>query len=152
MIDKKYDYNWSRNIKYQHEKVFFPETVEQVQNIMTRTNFDNVRVIGSRHSFNDVADTKSGRSCHISLEKMIFFEFNRLSVKFGAGATYSKLIEACDKKGLAFQNLPSLPHLNVVGSCITGTHGSGHKFGIQATMITGMEMVLADGSIKVISK
>lgn len=115
---------------------------------MTKSNFDNVRVLGSRHCFNTIADTKTtGRTAHVSLDKMVWYKFNGLEVTFGAGSTYSKLMEAVVKQGLAITNLPSLPHLNVVGSMITGTHGSGHKFGIQAHMITGFEMVLADGSL-----
>lgn len=48
-----------------------------------------------------------------------------MHVRFGAGVTYTTLIKALVERKLALPNLPSLPHLNVVGSVVTGTHGSG---------------------------
>jgi len=48
-----------------------------------------------------------------------------MAVTFGAGITYSQLIAALAENKLALPNVPSLPHLNVVGSVVTGTHGSG---------------------------
>ena len=49
-------------------------------------------------------------------------------VTFGAGINYSKLIEALKEKKMALLGLPSLPHINVVGSIVTGTHSAGlHK-------------------------
>lgn len=106
-----------------------------------------MKVIGTRHCFNKIADTyaypqgqKPGTTAHISLEKFMWATFDKAIIKgmessgeqptvtFGAGFTYSKLIEVVAAKNLAIANLPSLPHINVVGSMITGTHGSGHKY------------------------
>jgi len=70
---------------------------------MTISNFDHVKVLGSRHCFNKIADAGlDGRACHLSLERMISYDFNGMSVKFGAGVTYSKLMQAVNDHGLAF--------------------------------------------------
>ena len=66
--------------------------------------------------------------------------------------TYSNLIKEVDAQGLAIENLPSLPHINVVGGMITATHGSGINHRILANMVTEFDIVIADGTLKTFSK
>mmetsp|Transcript_9651 Transcript_9651/g.16213 ORF Transcript_9651/g.16213 Transcript_9651/m.16213 type:complete len:115 (-) Transcript_9651:969-1313(-) len=73
-------------------------------------------------------------------------------VTFGAGHTYSQLINVVDREGYAIENLPSLPHINVVGSMLTITHGSGHNHQILAALIVEFDMVMADGTLKTFKK
>jgi len=99
--------------------------VEELQQIMKDPSIKNVKVQGSGHTFNNIADTVDG-GVLINL-----FNFKDIAVTgdvvhFGAGVTYSELIVAVDNSGKALPNLPSLPHINVVGSCITASHGSGY--------------------------
>ena len=87
-------------------------------------------MFGTRHCFNQIADSaKTKTAAHLNMAKMknvaYTYSKNETTVKFDAGLTYSELISAIAKEGLAIQNLPSLPHINVVGSMITATHGSG---------------------------
>lgn len=73
--------------------------------------------------------------------------------KFGAGVTYSTLMKAIAEHGAyAIENLPSLPHINVVGSMLTGTHGSGHKYCVLADKVLEMDVVLADGRLVTLKK
>ena len=88
-----------------------------------------MRVVGTQHTFNDIADTDG---IHLSLAK-----FNRMeitedmkSVVIGAGTTYSHLIKLLARNKVALQNMPSAPHINIVGSLITGTHGGGFELPI----------------------
>jgi len=85
----------------------------------------NVKVQGSGHTFNNIADTVEG-GVLISLVNFKQIAVEGDLVHFGAGVTYSELIVAVDNSGKALPNLPSLPHINVVGSCITASHGSGY--------------------------
>ena len=48
-------------------------------------------------------------------------------------------------------NLPSLPHINVVGSMLTGTHGSGHKYQILTNNVTEFDIVFPDGTLKTLN-
>ena len=47
--------NWAGNYMYQAEKLHRPTTIEQVQEIVA--NAASVHVLGSRHSFNAIADS-----------------------------------------------------------------------------------------------
>ena len=64
---------------------------------------------------------------------------------FGAGVTYTQLINGLKAEKLALANLPSLPHLNVVGSVVTGTHGSGESKSAIATYVTALAYIDANG-------
>ena len=83
-----------------------------------------MKVAGTSHSFNDIADTDGVRISTQNMNK-VHVDKDKMEVTFGAGITYTKLIEALVANDVAIPNVPSLPHLNVVGSVMTGTHGSG---------------------------
>ena len=52
---------------------------------------------------------------------------------------------------MALTNLPSLPHINVVGSVVTGTHGGGINNQAMATYVTQMRFVDPNGELKVVN-
>lgn len=163
--------NWSENIRYTSDEVLIPDTVYEVQKILKSNRFKNLKAFGTRHCFNKIADTrdfksgkKLGTTAHISLEKFQWTKFGKAIVKgmessgeqpvvtFGAGLTYSKLIEAVAAQNLAIENLPSLPHINVVGSMITGTHGSGHKYQTHTNNVISFNIVFPDGKLRTLTK
>ena len=115
--------NWSDNIEFTAREIAEPSSVDELMEAV-KSAPRRVKVFGTAHSFNDIADTDD---VHVSLKNFTNIKVNKAgrSVTFGAGVTYTQLIEALVKEGLALPNLPSLPHLNVVGSVVTGTHGSG---------------------------
>ena len=49
--------------------------------------------------------------------------------------------------GLSLSNLGDIDRQTVAGAISTGTHGTGARLGGLATQVTGLELVLADGSI-----
>ncbi len=62
------------------------------------------------------------------------------------------MIVAVDKAGKAIMNVPSLPHVNVVGSMVTATHGSGYFKPLLIDYVTGITIVLADGSVQKLTR
>ena len=53
---------------------------------------------------------------------------------------------------MALKQVPSLPHLNIVGSVVTGTHGSGYNNQTIASYVRAISFVDANGNVKKISK
>jgi alditol oxidase len=106
-----------------------------------------MRVLGSRHSFNDIADTKGDL---VSLRRMPrVFELDNAAgtVTVDGGVNYGALCEPLHVAGFALHNLASLPHISVAGACATATHGSGDRLGNLATAVRAIEMVAADGEV-----
>ena len=141
--------NWAGNYAYGAEMLHRPSTVEQVQEILTGA--PAVRVLGSRHSFNDIADSSE----LVTLEGMpgdVGFDRAAGTVSFNAGLKYGELVRALGAEGLALHNLASLPHISVAGAVATATHGSGDANGNLATAVAGIELVRSDGEIVAASR
>jgi xylitol oxidase len=74
------------------------------------------------------------------------------SVVFGAGTTYSHLIKLLASNKVALQNMPSAPHINIVGSLITGTHGGGVELPIMSHYAEGFRYMSPRGEMEVAIK
>src|SRR5436190_16765752 len=57
--------NWAGNLEYSTANIHYPTSVEEVQSLVKK--FDKVKALGSRHCFNDIADSKFAL---IGMEKM----------------------------------------------------------------------------------
>jgi xylitol oxidase len=141
--------NWAGNYVYRAEKLHRPSTIEQLQETIAQT--PAMRVLGSRHSFNDIADSSE----LVTLEDMpgdVVFDHAAGTVSFNAALKYGELVGALGAKGVALHNLASLPHISVAGAVATATHGSGDANGNLATAVAGLELVTSDGEISEISR
>lgn len=142
--------NWAGNYTYQARGVQYPETVEELQELVAKS--EKIKALGSRHSFNDIADTSSEQ---VSLSKLPIetsFDHERKQVIFGAGLTYGQLCPQIHEQGYALHNLASLPHISVVGSVATATHGSGDGNGNLAVGVTALEFVSGTGELVSLSR
>jgi xylitol oxidase len=101
-------------------------------------------VLGSRHTFSDIADSDELVSL-AALPPDIAIDGR--SVSCGAAVRYGELAPVLDEAGLALHNLASLPHISVAGAVATATHGSGNGNGNLATAVAALELVTADGEI-----
>ena len=136
--------NWAGNLRYHADHIFAPKSVPEVQQIVKQSA--TLRALGSRHSFNAIADSNTNQ---ISLAHLDSIEVNEkaLTVTVGAGVRYGDLAPVIDSKGFAVHNLASLPHISVAGAISTATHGSGVKNGNLATAVSGLEVVTAAGDV-----
>jgi alditol oxidase len=141
--------NWAGNITFSTSDVHTPGTIDEVRQVMK--SCAKLRVIGTRHSFNRIADSDANL---LSLKRLDSIEIDEKSrsVTVGAGVTYGKLAPVIDARGFALHNLASLPHISVAGAIATATHGSGLHNGNLATAVSGLEFVTADGEIVQLSR
>ncbi len=105
-----------------------------------------IRVLGSRHSFSDIADSAE----LLSLERLppaVVVDRDAMTVACAGAVRYGELAVELDREGLALANLASLPHIAVAGAVSTATHGSGDGNGNLATAVAALEIVTSDGSI-----
>src|SRR4051794_29639662 len=102
--------NWSGNYHYSTNKVFQPASAAQVQDAIRSVT--SVRALGTRHCFNDIADSQVAQISTLKLKDLNIASDGR-SVTIGAGIRYGDLASALDAKGFALHNLASLPHISV---------------------------------------
>jgi alditol oxidase len=137
--------NWAGNLVYSTNNVFYPESVEEVQRLVKKLPY--AKALGSRHCFNDIADSKHNLVSMEKLNKVVVLDAKAKLVTIEGGMNYGKLSPYLDQRGFGLHNLASLPHISVAGACATATHGSGVKNGNLATSVKGLEVVMADGSL-----
>ena len=125
--------NWAGNYTYSAARLHYPETVEQVQDLVSRSA--KVRALGSRHSFNDIADTPEDLISLARLDRVVALDRERSTVTVEGGARYGQLGQYLHAEGYALHNMASLPHISVAGAVATATHGSGDANGNLATAV-----------------
>jgi xylitol oxidase len=142
--------NWAGNYRYGATRLHRPASLAQLQEIVARA--PHVRVLGSRHSFNGMADSPE----LVSLDALtagttrpapIAVDLEAGTVSMGGGVTYGELVEVLRAAGAALHNLASLPHISVAGAVATATHGSGVANGNLATAVSALEIVTSSGEI-----
>ncbi|MEU9187764.1 FAD-binding protein [Streptomyces sp. NPDC048484] len=138
--------NWAGNITYSATELQRPDSLDALRSLVTRG--ERVRVLGSGHSFNLIADPGSGGVLLTltALPPSVEVDTAARTVRVAGGVRYAELARAVHGKGLALPNMASLPHISVAGSVATGTHGSGNTNGSLASPVREVELVLADGS------
>ncbi|MFT4260459.1 D-arabinono-1,4-lactone oxidase [Microbacterium sp.] len=135
--------NWAGNLVYRASAAPHPESVEDLRALFGRGG--PVRMLGSRHCFNDIADTTGSL---IALDRMPqIFEVSpeRDAVRVSGGLRYGDIAPLLEEQGLALANLASLPHISVAGAVATGTHGSGDGIGSLASAVRAITLMTAAG-------
>lgn len=142
--------NWAGNYTYLATQHHQPETVEQIQKLVIHSN--KLKALGTRHSFNDIADSSGSLISLEHLNQIIGLDREHQTVTVEAGIRYGQLSRWLHEEGYALHNLASLPHISVAGACATATHGSGDTLGNLATAVSVIEMVTANGKLIVLSR
>ena len=142
--------NWAGNHVYRAARIHAPETVKQIQELVIRS--DKLKALGTRHSFNDIADSPGDLISLEHFDKILELDRERRTVTVEAGVRYGRLARWLHEQGCALHNLASLPHISVAGACATATHGSGDRHGNLATAVSGMELVTGRGEVMVLSR
>ncbi|MFE2101971.1 MULTISPECIES: FAD-binding protein [unclassified Streptomyces] len=138
--------NWARNITYTAKEFHRPRSLDALRTLVAES--PKVRVLGSGHSFNGIADPGAdGVLLSIAdLPPVIDVDTGARAVRVSGGVRYAELARTVHAHGLALPNMASLPHISVAGSVATGTHGSGVGNGPLAAAVREVELVTADGS------
>src|SRR5215211_4242440 len=142
--------NWAGNYFYRAARLHQPETVEQIQELIVSS--DKLKALGTRHSFNDIADSAGDLISLERFDKVVGLDHERRTVTVEAGIRYGQLARWLHGEGYALHNLASLPHISVAGACATATHGSGDRHGNLATAVSQLEMIRANGEIVTLSR
>jgi alditol oxidase len=137
--------NWAGNIAFTAPDFYRPASLAELRAVVARAR--QIRVLGTGHSFNDMADSPGAQVSLAGLPPEVEVDSAASLVRVAAGLTYAGLVSELDRRGFALRNLASLPHISVAGACATGTHGSGPANQNLSAAVTGLELVTADGDV-----
>ncbi len=142
--------NWAGNVTYRAPVFRSADSIPEVQDIVASAR--KLRVLGSRHSFNAIADSNEVQLSLDQLNNVVSIDETGQSVTVEGGIRYGELAPALHEQNLALANLASLPHISVAGAVATATHGSGSDLGNLATSVTAMDIITADGDLVSLSR
>jgi xylitol oxidase len=136
--------NWAGNLTYSAAEIRRPRSVDELRAALHGAG--PVSVLGSRHCFNDIADTTGTLIALAELPSEI--EFGEDSVRISGGLRYGDIAPVLRSQGRALANLASLPHISVAGAIATGTHGSGDRLGSLATTVRSVTLMDGRGETR----
>ncbi|RZS68107.1 xylitol oxidase [Agromyces ramosus] len=138
--------NWAGNLTYRARQVVHPASVDELREVLAGDG--QFRALGTRHSFNDLADTDGTLIATDRLPVHVDVSSAPGAVRCTGATRYGDLAPVLHRQGLALANLASLPHISVAGAVATGTHGSGDGIGSLATAVRGIGLVTPGGELR----
>ncbi|MEI7576913.1 MAG: FAD-binding protein [Armatimonadota bacterium] len=138
--------NWAGNVTFGTERHVTPGSLDELSDLVA--NSRNIKVQGSQHSFNTIADSTDTLVSMQSLNEIGEPDAETHSVRIGGGVTYGQLAVHLASRGWALSNLASLPHISVIGACATATHGSGRKNKNLSNDILSLDVMGPNGAIR----
>jgi L-gulonolactone oxidase len=141
--------NWAGNQSARPAQIAQARDVDDIA-LVLRSAADRglrVRPVGAGHSFTGAAVTDGVllRLDHLSGVTGVDHATGRVRVL--AGTRLHELNPALQAVGLALPNLGDIDRQSISGAIATGTHGTGARFQGMASAVTGLTLVLADGSV-----
>src|SRR3954469_25486340 len=94
--------NWAGNVVFGARRVHHPSSVDQGRALVASGG--PLRVLGSAHSFNQMADTTGDLVSLAGLPRIAEVSADRRSVRIDGGIRYGDLAVALEKEGLALHN------------------------------------------------
>jgi FAD-linked oxidoreductase len=122
------------------------EVVDAV--VAARAHGLRVKMVGSGHSFTDVAQTDGLLLRPDRLVGITAVDRDEMTVTALAGTPLHVLNERLQGLGLALHNMGDVDRQTVAGAVSTGTHGTGGRKASLSAQIVGLEIVTGDGSVR----
>jgi len=137
--------NWAGNLTFSGKEYIEVDSISRLQSVVSKAS--GVKVLGTGHSFSDIADTTQTQISIKNLSNEIEIDSIKKVALVPAGMQYADVCRYLEKRGWALFNTASLGEITVAGAILTGTHGSGSYNPILSDCVEGIEMVLASGEI-----
>jgi L-gulono-1,4-lactone dehydrogenase len=145
--------NWAGDQSCQPAAVVRPATRDELGEAVAAAAAAGrkVSVAGSGHSFTETAMTAGTMVRIEALAGVIDADPGSGLIKVGAGTVLADLNEELARLGLAMENLGDIDRQTLAGAISTGTHGTGSRLRNISAQVEGMELILADGSVRQLS-
>ncbi len=129
-----------------------PRSLDELAELVTRSRAVRVRVLGTRHSFSEIAATDGELVSLDALPTSVGVDLAAGTARVTGSLRYGELTPHLQAAGAALANLGSLPHIAVAGACATATHGSGDANRCLAAAVRSVDLLTADGSLRTLRR
>jgi len=141
--------NWGGTYSCSPARIESPATEEEIVALVraSAARGEHVKVIGSGHSFTDIACTDG---CLIKLDgydKVLEVDRDAGTITAQAGITILQLSDALAHFGLAMENMGDVGYQTISGAISTATHGTGEKFRNISSQVAALSVITAGGDV-----
>lgn len=143
--------NWGGNVRFRPRRVLYPRSVEEIQAAVKLSANENIRVIGSGHSWTSLCETDKTLLSLKDFQGVEHIDQTKKTALVRGGTGLRGLGESLRAQGLAMENLGDIDVQAITGALSTGTHGTGATLGVIATQLLELTLVTADAQTRVVS-
>jgi FAD-linked oxidoreductase len=145
--------NWAGDQRCRPAKLVRPRGRDELAEAITAAagTGQKVKVAGSGHSFTEAAMTEGVMIDLAELGGVLDADPGSGLVKVAGGTVLADLNQELAALGLAMENLGDIDRQTIAGAISTGTHGTGARLRNISAQVEGIELVLADGSVRHLS-
>jgi L-gulonolactone oxidase len=141
--------NWAGNQTCVPQAIVRPTSEDELAEVVRQAHDagQRVKVVGSGHSFTDVAVTDGVLVDLSHYEKVTAWDPEARQITAQAGLTLTKLNRSLAVRDVALANLGDITYQTISGAISTGTHGTGRRFGNLSSQVVGLRLITGDGSV-----
>jgi L-gulono-1,4-lactone dehydrogenase len=145
--------NWAGDQSCRPARIVCPGSREELAEAVAAAAAagQKVKVAGSGHSFTEAALTAGTMIRLEGLSGVLDADPSSGLVKVAGGTVLADLNQELAALGLAMENLGDIDRQTISGAISTGTHGTGARLRNISAQVEGIELVLADGSVRPLS-
>lgn len=142
--------NWAGTYRCGPTRIESPSTERQIVAIVRSSveRGERVKVIGSGHSFTDIACTDGVMIRLDNYNQVLSVDRDAATVTAQSGITLLQLSEAIAHIGLAMENMGDVGYQTISGAISTATHGTGERFGNISSQVVGLSLITANGDVR----
>merc|ERR1740129_212524 len=135
--------NWSGTHTLTAERLYSPESTEELQALIAFTNRKGMKVrpLGTGLSPNGLALHDKGMLSMAQLDGIVSVDLKAQTITVEAGARVSQILEELQKHNLTLSNFSSITEQQIAGWTQTGAHGTGARIPTVDEMVTKMTVV-----------
>jgi FAD-linked oxidoreductase len=140
---------WSGLSTARPAQMLTPSSVSEVADavVAARRRGLRVKMVGSGHSFTDIAVTDGLLLRPDRLVGIRTVDREAMTVTALAGTPLHVLNDRLHGLGLALHNMGDIDRQTVAGAIATGTHGTGGQWASLSAQVTALEIVTAEGTV-----
>lgn len=145
--------NWAGDQRCHPSRIVSPRNREELAEAVAAATAagEKARVAGAGHSFTEAALTEGTMLQLDALSGVVDADPDSGLVRVGGGTVLAELNQELAGLGLAMENLGDIDRQTISGAISTGTHGTGTRLRNLSAQVEGLELVLADGSVRHLS-
>ena len=145
--------NWAGDQSCRPEQIARPRSRDELAEVVATAAAagKKVRVAASGHSFTEAALTDGTMVRVEALSGVLDADRDSGLVRVGGGTVLADLNEELARLGLALENMGDIDRQTIAGAISTGTHGTGAELRNISAQVEGVELVLADGTVRHLS-